>query len=396
MILWIILSIIAALALFLFAMVLPSGINQPIRIVQKQHRIDERDAIFHRFIRLKPNTPEFEKYYQHNLGKIKIDEKIRALPKLGEPGSKTYHSLTSPFQVATFSVLEGITREIEWQPNPIETKPVQATPEEFTKRIKGFAQYLGADLVGITKLNSAYVYSHIGRSPGKWGEPIQLNHLNAIAIAVEMDYNMIRFAPNNPTTTETAFKYFESAKIAMIISQYINRIGYEARAHVDGNYRVLCVPIAADAGLGELGRLGLLITPKFGPRVRLSIVTTNLPLIYDKPISYGVQHFCSICKKCAIHCPSNAINNGEKSIHAGVEKWQSNQENCYRFWRKQGTDCSVCIKVCPYSHPNTTTHNMVRWIVRRNNAARRVMYWGDRLVYRDFRKDHYPLPAWHN
>ena len=56
-----------------------------------------------------------------------------------------------------------------------------ASPEEFTRRVKGFARYLGARLVGTTKLNPAYVYSHIGRSPGQWGDPIRLDHTHAVA-----------------------------------------------------------------------------------------------------------------------------------------------------------------------------------------------------------------------
>jgi len=206
---------------------------------------------------------------------------------------------------------------------------------------------------------------------------------------------MVRHAPDNATTTETAVKYFEAAKIAMLVARYINLLGYAARAHVDGNYRVLCAPIAADAGLGELGRLGLLITPRFGPRLRLSVVTTDLPLVQDQPIHFGVQHFCSLCKKCADCCPSASIDSGDKALCRGVEKWQSNQESCYHFWRVQGSDCSICVKVCPYSHPSTPLHNLVRWAVRRNALGRRVALWADDLFYGRRPQPCFDLPDWH-
>ena len=393
---WILLSILLASALSVLILVLPLGSNLPIQIKGEQEQVDERDAIFHRFYRLKPNTPEFEEYYRIHPEKFEFDQKVRSLPPLGCSGSKTYDPFTSPFQIAMFEVLEeNIVLDIDWEPEPLESTPVNASPEELTRRIKGFARYLGADLVGTTKLNPAYVYSHIGRSPGEWGAPITLNHSYAIAIAVEMRYDMIRHAPDNAVTTESAFKYIEAAKIAMILAKYINLLGYEARAHVDSNYRVMCGPIAVDAGLGELGRLGLLITPEFGPRVRLSVVTTNLPLTQDKPISFGVQDFCSFCKKCAVNCPSGAIDNGEKGIYKGVEKWQSNQEACYRFWRIQGSDCSVCIKVCPYSHPGTFLHNTVRKLIKRNSLARRLALLGDDLFYGRKPQDRSPLPDWH-
>ena len=393
---WILLGIILASTLGVLVFIFPTGSNPSIQIKGKQKQVDERDAIFHRFYRLKPNTPEFEEYYKTHPEKFEFDQKVRSLPDLGQPGSKTYDPLTSPFQIAMFEVLEkNIVPDIDWKPEPVESTPVHASPKEFTQRIKGFARYLGANLVGTTKLNPAYIYSHIGRSPGKWGAPITLNHSYAVAIGVEMRYEMIRHAPDNPVTTESAFKYIEAAKIAMVIARYINLLGYEARAHVDANYRVMCGPIAVDAGLGELGRLGLLITPEFGPRVRLSVVTTNLPLMQDKPISFGVQDFCSFCKKCAINCPSGAIDKGKKSIYKGVEKWQSNQEACYRFWRIQGSDCSLCIKVCPYSHPGTLLHNIVRKVIKRNHLARRAALIADNLFYGQKPQTKFPLPDWH-
>ncbi|MBN2088000.1 reductive dehalogenase [candidate division KSB1 bacterium] len=360
---------------------------EKLKIPGTQHRIDERDALFHRFYRIQPGTPEFEAYYKSHPEKYKIDAKIRAKPQLCAINSKSYHPLISPFQLALFEVLEGITREIEWLPAPLANEPVSVSPEMITPRLKEMAAYLGADLVGTTRLNKAYIYSHIGRSPGKWGEPITLNHEYAIAIAVEMRHEMVQQAPDNPTMTETGFQYFEAAKIAMILARYINFLGYEARAHLDANYQVMCIPIAVDAGLGELGRLGLLITPQFGPRVRLSIVTTNLPLVPDSPINFGVQDFCSFCKKCAIYCPSGSISKREKKISAGVEKWQSEQENCYHFWRTQGTDCGICLEVCPYSYPNSMAHHAVRWLVRRNHFARKLAYWGDKFFYAKAQKN---------
>jgi len=392
---WIVLTILLLVCLGAVVVLVPIGRNQSIRIPGQPQRIDERDAIFHRFYRLAPGMPEFEAYYRDHPEKRSFDEKVRAMPPLGSPGSRTYHHLTSPFLIAAADALEKITRNIDWDPAPIEGVALQATPMEFTRRIKGFARYLGADLVGTTKLDPAHVYSHIGRSPGVWGSPIELNHPHAIAIAVEMSFDMVRHAPDTALTTETSFKYFEAARIAMVVARYINLLGYEARAHVDGNYRVLCVPVAVDAGLGELGRLGLLMTPRFGPRVRLSVVTTNLPLTQDEPIAFGVQHFCEFCKKCATCCPSAALDSGEKAVHNGVEKWKSDQQRCYRYWRVLGTDCGICVRVCPYSHPGTPVHNAVRRILPRNAIARRLALWADDLFYGRRPTAPSALPDWH-
>ena len=272
---------------------------------------------------------------------------------------------------------------------------MEIDPAQATMRLKGFARYLGAASVGCTRLDPAHVYSNIGRSPGKWGEPIDLSHTHAIAVTVPMAHEMVRLAPDSPTTTETAFEYQEVARIAMVLARYLNNLGYEARAHVDGNYRVMCVPVAVDAGLGELGRIGLLVTPEMGPRVRLAVVTTDLPLEQDEPITFGVQDFCRICMKCADICPSASIDKGEKLDRLGVEKWQSLKDTCYRYWRMAGSDCALCVKVCPYSHPAGSAHDMVRWLIKRNPMARRLALWSDDLLYGRRPAARYPYPDWH-
>jgi len=158
---------------------------------------------------------------------------------------------------------------------------------------------------------------------------------------------------------------------------------------------VMCPPIAVDAGLGEIGRLGLLINPKYGSRLRLSVVTTDLPLMHDSPVHFGVQHFCRICKKCADCCPSKSIDAGPRRVINGAERWQINRDTCYRFWRQRSSDCAICMRVCPYSHPSTLMHNIVRWFVTRNGFACRVALWGDDFFYGRRPLQEHPLPLWH-
>jgi ferredoxin len=65
----------------------------------------------------------------------------------------------------------------------------------------------------------------------------------------------------------------------------------------------------------------------------------------------------------------------------GVEKWPLRVEQCLRYWRLAGTDCGLCMKVCPFSHPPTLVHNIVRAGVRRSSFARTVSLRGDDLFY---------------
>jgi reductive dehalogenase len=127
--------------------------------------------------------------------------------------------------------------------------------------------------------------------------------------------------------------------------------------------------MAMQAGLGELGRNGLLITPQFGPRVRISKVMTDLPLTPDAPVEFGVTEFCNACKKCAEMCPSQAILLGDRTAErhnlsnsGGVLKWPIHSEKCRSYWARIHKSCTICMASCPYNKPYTRLHRSVRWL----------------------------------
>jgi reductive dehalogenase len=174
------------------------------------------------------------------------------------------------------------------------------------------------------------------------------------------------------------------ALTAGLLAQYIRGLGYQALPC--GNDTACSIPIAIDVGLGEIARNGLLVTPEFGPRVRLAKVLTDLPLIPDRPIAFGVWDFCMICEKCARKCPSKSIMFGDPSenIHnisnrQGVRAWHINAETCLTFWAENATDCSNCIRSCPFNKPPGWLHDMVRWGIKSTPWLNRLFLWGDDL-----------------
>jgi epoxyqueuosine reductase QueG len=130
-----------------------------------------------------------------------------------------------------------------------------------------------------------------------------------------------------------------------------------------------------------LGRFGYLIADKLGSRARLFAVTTDMPLAVDRPIDLGADGFCQRCLKCAESCPSKSIPAGGKTVVNGIEKWKLDAESCFDFWGRVGTDCSVCMGVCPFSRPNRGIHRLARWMIRRSSLARRVLPHVDNFVY---------------
>ena len=100
-----------------------------------------------------------------------------------------------------------------------------------------------------------------------------------------------------------------------------------------------------EAGLGQLGANGQLLSPHFGSRSRLMIISTNAPVTYDKPVDYGIHKFCEQCQVCVNRCPGRALVK-EKVWWRGVEKHKLMYERC-RPVMAMYEGCGVCMKVCP-------------------------------------------------
>jgi ferredoxin len=280
---------------------------------------------------------------------------------------------------ATFELIEAMRDAVN---GTVARERTEHQAAAMTAYVKGLAHFWGAHTVGITELEPYHVYTHIGRGSGEYGAKITLEHRYAITFTVEMDHAMVGAAPAAPTTLESAHQYANAAQIAIQLGNFVRSQGYPARAHIDGDYRVVAPLVARDAGLGEIGRMGLLMTPSLGPRVRLGVVTTDLPLIPDpRSNDPSIFDFCQVCKKCADTCPVRAIPSGDRQEIDGALRWRINQEICYRYWCVTGTDCARCMALCPYSYPDNPVHNLVRWAVRHSGAARRAVIWLDRVFY---------------
>lgn len=269
---------------------------------------------------------------------------------------------------------------------PWDPADIDMTWEEVSLAVKHAALFFGASLAGITQANPLWLYGtyyspsrndrertipvHYGgdrfeRTEDAWYVPESMNRF--IALAFEEDYCAIMNSPGRLASAATGNGYSRMAITASTLAEFIRNLGY--RAIPAGNGFGLSIPIAIDAGLGELGRLGLIVTPKYGPRVRLAKVLTDMPLVPDTPISFGVTEFCEKCMLCADECPSGAITGGERtwegtsrSNNAGTLKWYVEGVKCYDF---NGFSCSNCKRCCPFNKPNNSwLHRVVRSVIK--------------------------------
>lgn len=379
-------AVLAVLFVAILAWFLPIGSSLSTG-GRPSRRVDERDILFAR-ARLVPGSQEFEAYYAMRPEHRDSDDRTRSLPGLLSPNAPAAEPIAFGSAKASFAITEALRQDVD---GPVAPVRVEQPASDMASTIRRLARRFGACDAGITALQPYHVYSHVGRGTGTWGEPIELDHNWAIAFTVEMDHATMRTAPAAPVVAESARQYVESAKIAIQLATLIRSLGYPARAHIDGNYRVIAPLVARDAGLGEIGRMGILMTPRLGPRVRLGVVTTDLPLSPDRPgEDLSVLDFCTVCKKCAENCPTRSIPFGERQALDGARRWVIDADGCFRYWNFVGTDCGRCMTVCPYSHPDNTAHNLVRWAIRSSGTARRGALWLDDLFYGRRPR---PLPA---
>ncbi len=341
-------------------------------------RFDEREIMFARR-RLQPDTPEYHQYYELHPDHEIEDNLTRAKPGLLSPNSK----FANPFQFASvegsFFLTDSLREAVD---GPVSPQKHFLPPQRMTSYIKALTRYFGAADVGITTVAPYHVYSHIGRGTGIYGASLPIEHKIAIAFTVVMAFDLVGNAPHPPTSVETGKEYVEAARVAVQLAGAIRAMGYPARAHIDGNYRVIAPLVARDAGLGEIGRMTILMTPHHGPRVRLGVVTTDLDLIPDhRNTNAAIIDFCNICEKCAQTCPSQSIPHGLREEIDGALRWKLNPDTCFRYWNTAGTDCARCMAVCPFSHPDTFIHNLIRWGITESGAFRRAALWLDDLFY---------------
>jgi ferredoxin len=367
-------------------------------------RVHEADAVLSRRL-LIPGTASYESYYSKHPERKEPDDLSRQSPGLLSSQSRYHQPVTFAAARANFQIIEFLGNMTHGQPAgeaekgafttalPEYLKTTPPDPVKTSRFISRWLKNTGAHSVGFTRLKDHHLYSHKGRGPSS-GAPIENNHPNAIAITVEMDHSMMKSAPLGTSVMESSEQYLRSGVLALKLAVFIRGMGYEATAHIDGRYEVVCPLVAVDAGLGTLGRMGLLMTPDLGPRVRISVVTTDLPLLpSDSKSDPTTMHFCHLCKKCVVNCPAAAIPEGPMVKIDGSERWQIDSEKCYHFWTVSGTDCGRCISVCPFGHPDNLFHNFVRRGIKNNLVFRHLAVKLDNVFYGP-KPAIRPLPGW--
>jgi len=353
-------------------------------------RYDPRNTAFGQSLR---KTGNWSGGYANEAGKV---ERMRR----GIPG---YSLVDYAFKDAaeTYSDHGFNTGYYSWSPLGVTHKPEgvprwEASPEEASKVVAKAARYYGAVGVGFCELDRRWIYTHT-----RDGRPIVFEDVEApyvtdekavipnshrwvVALLVPMEFEENSYAPT-PLEVTSNMGYSRMHVLAGTVAEFIRGLGYHAIPC--GNDTAISVPIAIQAGLGHMGRMGRLITWEHGPLVRICKVFTDLPLASSPPAPEGIIEYCEVCRKCARHCPSRSIPDGPRTWEGpseannpGVLKWYCDEEACLRYWREVGTGCSICFRVCSFTKPDRRRHRLVKWFIRNVPQLNRFWAWTDDLL----------------
>ncbi len=251
--------------------------------------------------------------------------------------------------------------------------PQSLDPERNRRALKTLLHHLGADIAGTCEAKRYVWYSH-----DYAGKPIDICHASALVMVIDQGFETMEGASGDDwvSGTQSFRAYVRGGQIAGVTAAYIRSLGHEARSHTNADSDVIQTPLVVLAGLGEMSRIGeTVLNPFIGPRSKSAVVTTNLPVAWDKPIDFGLQDACSKCYKCARECPCDAITYAGPVMFNGYEQWKQDVQRCtaYRMTNQGGAACGRCMKACPYNNEGLLVHRFLTWIATHFPATRSTL-----------------------
>lgn len=241
--------------------------------------------------------------------------------------------------------------------NPVSATRRKAAAQVLTKEVRSFALAHEADDVGITAMEPTYVF-----------EGYSIEHPHVVILALAHDYERLREVPSDESNgvgvCDVGDQYARGTRSSYALANWIRSQGYHADPYPGPMAgALLLIPPAIAGGLGELGKHGSLISPRFGAGVRLAGVTTDMPLVPTGPIHFGADEFCATCQVCTQACPPDAIA-PQKQMVRGVERWYVDFDKCIPYFA-EAASCGICIAECPWTRPSVRPKLLT-------NMARRI------------------------
>lgn len=207
--------------------------------------------------------------------------------------------------------------------------------QNLTRDVKEFAAAIGLSTIGIARYDSKYTFApFVGTEVGD----------RVIVCLLEQNWAMTQRIPSAAAEQGAVSTYGEVIALSAELAAFIQQKGFRSRPQ-GISPRAVAIHYGVEAGLGQLGLNGQLLTPAAGSRCRIVLVETDAPLVFDRPVDYGIHAICDACQVCVRRCPSGAIP-AKRQMHRGVMKAKINAARCLPVVG-QASGCAICMRVCP-------------------------------------------------
>jgi reductive dehalogenase len=247
------------------------------------------------------------------------------------------------------------------------------TPEEANEIVTAALRHLGAATVGVVELEASttekliygidpdgkeLVFADVEQPAEEEKRRIIPRRARWVIVwTVQMSEETLKRAPTILGAQTTNLTYTRNRNIQLRLQTFLRSLGYMALGEATTNALGISPALGVMAGLGELSRLNRLITPEYGPMVRVFKMVTDLPMAPTRPINAGIMRFCETCMKCAEACPTQALSLDAKPTWQTRGAWQNpghkaffeDSRRCREGWYRSGTNCGRCFAACPYA-----------------------------------------------
>ncbi len=311
---------------------------------------NEQHILFSR-VSLDKDSPAYKDFYQKHPEYQVGDDAIRGMNFLdGLKKEKLFKQRFFPMFTNNEHIIKNLYQTLD--EIPLGEKVPQK--KDFHKNIKAITKHYGAIDVGIVKLNEGHYYTHHGNrnkllGEEAYGKPITTRYQTAIVFLVPMAEDALKRSPYFESIAETQNAYLNMAFTGFRLASYLKTLGYRSMFQSEIHYLTPLVPLAYDAGLGEIGMTNHLLHPEYGNRIRIGAVMSDIALDEDNPIDFGLKMFCERCALCLINCPMQSISFKKRWVNDRLF-YKFNDQSCFKIFKNAGTDCGVCIQSCPLSY----------------------------------------------
>ncbi|MCE2404569.1 MAG: 4Fe-4S dicluster domain-containing protein [Dehalococcoidia bacterium] len=220
-----------------------------------------------------------------------------------------------------------------------EVAPDRDPGPDLAPQVKERASRLGFAMTGVVRFDR------------KWVSPEYRKHVrfnNLVVALSEVPAAAMDSVPSRESYLAAFRAELASGKRALAMGDFLRGKGYPVQyvyVPLAGRSLALVHPYAVEAGLGQMGANGQLLSPVEGSRSTLVMLSTDAPMSYDKPVDYGINRLCEECRICVERCPGRALSE-VKVNWRGVHKHKINSDRCLSMVARY-SGCNVCTKVCP-------------------------------------------------